>query len=128
MSINKLPTIKSYWECGQFIGNKSIKMLWLNRSLNTVYEIFIFRTTQNMTKVTKVTNSDPLSTILTRVLVILFEMMILKALTSIWWNLNVNQAWNSMSKTSQLNGVSSFGVVVLVEQDTSINFTCTLVK
>ena len=31
----------------------------------------------------KVTNSDPLSTILTRVLVILFQMMILKALTSI---------------------------------------------
>ena len=128
MFINKLPTIKSYWECWQFIGNKGIKMLWLDRSLNTVYEIFIFRTTQNMTKVTKVTNSDSLSTILTRVLVILFEMMILKALTSIWWNLNVNRAWNSMSKTSQLNGVSSFGIVVLVKQDTSIDFTCTWVK
>ena len=25
MSINKLPTIKSYWECGQFVGNESIR-------------------------------------------------------------------------------------------------------
>ena len=24
MSINKLPTIKSYWECGQYVGNKGI--------------------------------------------------------------------------------------------------------
>ena len=25
MSINKLPTIKSYWECGQYIGNEGIR-------------------------------------------------------------------------------------------------------
>ena len=25
VSINKLPTIKSYWECGQFIGSESIR-------------------------------------------------------------------------------------------------------
>ena len=25
MSINKLPTIKNYWECGQFIGNDGIR-------------------------------------------------------------------------------------------------------
>ena len=25
MSINKLPTIESYWECGQFIGKKGIR-------------------------------------------------------------------------------------------------------
>ena len=25
MSINQLPTIQSYWECGQFIGNKGIR-------------------------------------------------------------------------------------------------------
>ena len=25
MSINKLPTIKSYWECEQFIGNEGIR-------------------------------------------------------------------------------------------------------
>ena len=31
-------------------------------------------------------------------------------------------------KTNQSNGVSSFGIVVLVKQDTSINYTCTWVK
>ena len=25
MSINKLPTIKSYWECGQYVGNEGIR-------------------------------------------------------------------------------------------------------
>ena len=25
MSINQLPTVQSYWECGQFIGNKGIR-------------------------------------------------------------------------------------------------------
>ena len=25
MTINKLPTIKSYWECGQYVGNKGIR-------------------------------------------------------------------------------------------------------
>ena len=25
MSIDKLPTIKSYWECGQFIGKEGIR-------------------------------------------------------------------------------------------------------
>ena len=24
MSINKIPTIKSYWECGQYVGNEGI--------------------------------------------------------------------------------------------------------
>ena len=25
MSINKIPTIKSYWECGQYVGNEDIR-------------------------------------------------------------------------------------------------------
>ena len=25
MSINQLPTVQSYWECGQFIGNEGIR-------------------------------------------------------------------------------------------------------
>ena len=37
-----------------------------------------------MTKVTKVAKLDPLSTVLKRVLVILFQMIIIKALTTIW--------------------------------------------
>ena len=44
-------------------------------------------------------------------------MMILKTLRSIWLNSKVDQAWNNMSKTSQLNGVSSFGIIVLVKQN-----------
>ena len=113
MSINKLPTIKSYWECGKSIGNEGIRNVWLDRDLKTFYEISIFWTTQKMTK------SDILSTILTRVLVILFQMMNLKVLSSIWWHSKVDQAWNNMSKASQSNGVSNFGVIVLVKQDTS---------
>ena len=30
MSIDKLPTIKSYWECEQLIGNKGIRTLQLD--------------------------------------------------------------------------------------------------
>ena len=102
-------------------------MLWLDQDLKTFYEISIFRTTQKITKETKVTKSDPISTIL-RVCVILLQINILKVLTSIWWNSNIDQAWNNMSKTIQANGVSRFGVVELMKQDTSINFAFTWVK
>ena len=54
--------------------------------------------------------------------------MILKALKSIWWISRVDQAWNNMSETSQSNWVSSFGIALLVKQDTSITLTCILVK
>ena len=84
MSINKLPAIKSYWEFGEFIGSEGIKMLWLDQDLKTFCKISTFRTTQKMTKVTNDTKSDTLLTVLTKVLVILFEMSILKALTSTW--------------------------------------------
>ena len=102
-------------------------MLWLDQDLKTFYEISIFRTPQKMTKEIKVTKSDPISTIL-RVFVILLQMNILKVLTTIRWNSKIDQAWNNMSKTIQANGFSSFGVVVLMKQDTSINFTFTWVK
>ena len=45
-------------------------MLWLDQNLKIFYEISIFRTTQKMTKVAEL---DPLSSILTRALVILFQ-------------------------------------------------------
>ena len=103
--------MKSYCECGQFIGkegNRNVQSfqpltivtkssildvaavldqplnVMLDRDLKTFYEISVFWTTQKMTKVIKITKSDSLSTILTRVSVIVFQMMILKALTSIW--------------------------------------------
>ena len=52
---------------------RALEMLWLDQNLKIFYEISIFWTTQKMTKVTKVAELDPLSTILTRVLVILFQ-------------------------------------------------------
>ena len=101
---------------------RALETLWLDRDLKTFYEISIFWARQKMTK------SDILSTILTRVLVILFQMMNLKVLSSIWWHSKVDQAWNNMSKASQSNGISSFSVIVLVKQDTTFNLTWTWVK
>ena len=94
---------------------RALEMLWLDQKVEIFYEISIFRTTQKMTKVTKVAKLDPLSTILIRVLIILFQMMIIKALTSIWWKSKVNQARNNMSKTSQSNGILSFHITILVK-------------
>ena len=90
-------------------------MLWLDQNVEIFYEISIFRTTQKMTKVTKVAKLDPLSTILIRVLIILFQMMIIKALMNIWWKSKVDQARNNMSKTSQSNGILSFHITILVK-------------
>ena len=94
---------------------RALEMLWLDQNVEIFYEISIFRTTQKMTKVTKVAKLDPLSTILIRVLIILFQMMIIKVLTSIWWKSKVDQARNNMSKTSQSNGILSFHITILVK-------------
>ena len=64
------------------LAARALEMLWLDQDVKTLYETLIFRTTQKMTIVMKVTKSHPLSNILTRVLVILFQMIIFKALTS----------------------------------------------
>ena len=64
------------------LAARALEMLWLDRDVKTLYGTLIFRTTQKMTIVMKVTKSHPLSNILTRVLVILFQMIIFKALTS----------------------------------------------
>ena len=64
------------------LAARALEMLWLDRDVKTLYETLIFRTTQKMTIVMKVTKSHPLSNILTRVLVILFQMITFKALTS----------------------------------------------
>ena len=79
---------------------RALEMLWLDQNLKIFYEISIFRTTQKMKKVTKLAKLDPLLTILTRDLVILSQMMIIRVLTSTWLNSMVDQAWNNMSKTS----------------------------
>ena len=64
------------------LAARALEMLWLDRDVKTLCEPLVFRTTQKMTIVMKVTKSHPLSNILTRVLVILFQMIIFKALTS----------------------------------------------
>ena len=64
------------------LAARALEMLWLDRDVKALYETLIFRTTQKMTIVMKVTKSHPLSNILTRILVILFQMIIFKALTS----------------------------------------------
>ena len=61
-----------------------LEMLWLERELDTFCEISIFWTICKITKASKAMNSDPLSIILSRFLVIMFQMMILKAVKSIW--------------------------------------------
>ena len=33
--INKLPTIKSYWDCGQSLVTKTLEMFWLDQDLKT---------------------------------------------------------------------------------------------
>ena len=38
---------------------RALKMLWLDQNLKTFYETSIFRTTEKMTKVAKITNSNP---------------------------------------------------------------------
>ena len=95
MSINKLPTIKGYWEGGQFIGNDGIRNVMTRSRFKDILRNLHFSDNIKEKKVIKVIKSDPLSTILTRVLIILFQMIIF-----IWWNSKVNQAWNNMSKTS----------------------------
>ena len=61
-------------------------MFWVDQELKTFQEIPVFWTTKKMTnwQSQKVTKSGLLSTILKTVSVGLFQMMILKALTSMW--------------------------------------------
>ena len=121
MSINKLPTIKSCYECGQFIGKEGIKNV-IARS--RFYKISIFGTTQQLTKVTKGYKF--------RSLIKHFKQSFSNSFSndsqSINGNSKVDQARNNMSKTSQSNGVLSFNIAVLMKQNTSINLTCTWVK
>ena len=134
MSTNELPAIKSYWDYGLFVGDKCIRNVMARLKFEDILQNLHFWTTKwqkddkKMTKVTKATKSDRLSSILIRFLVILLQIMILKALTGIWWTLKINQAWNNTSKTSKSNGVSSFSIAVLVKQDTFINLSCLWAK
>ena len=84
-SIDK-PTIRGYWECeccGGVTG--ALGMLRRDRDLGAFYGVSIFRAAWGLVGVTGVAGSDPLSAILARVLVILFRVMVLVPLASVWW-------------------------------------------
>ena len=66
------------------LATRVSEMLWLDQDLKTFYEISIFWITQKVKKVTKVRKLDLLPITLTKDLVILFQMAIIKTLTSIW--------------------------------------------
>ena len=66
------------------LATRVSEMLWLDQDLKTFYKISIFWITQKVKKVTKVRKLDLLPIILTKDLVILFQMAIIKTLTSIW--------------------------------------------
>ena len=60
ISINDLPTIKDYWECGQFIGNKGIRRVMASSRFEDILRNLHFLDNKKMTKVAKFTKSDPL--------------------------------------------------------------------
>ena len=129
MSINKLPTIKSYWECGQFIVNEGIRNVMARSRFKDILQNLNFLDNKKDGK------SDKCYKV--RSLVNHFNQSfsnyvsndgsqrIDKHMVKFEGRSNRKQyVW----KTSQSNGISSFDIVVLVKQGSSINFTCTWVK
>ena len=54
MTINKLPTIKSYWECAQYIGNKGIRNIISRTRFEQILQNLHFVEYQNDEKLDKV--------------------------------------------------------------------------
>ena len=82
--INKLQIIKNYWEYGQFIGNKGIRNVMARSRFEDILRNFIYWARQKVKNVKKVYQLRSLINHFYKVLVIMFEIMILKAFTSIW--------------------------------------------
>ena len=82
--INKLQTIKNYWEYGQFIGNKTIRNVMARSRFEDILRNFIYWTRQKVKNVKKVYEFRSLINHFNKVLVIMFEIMTLKEFTSIW--------------------------------------------
>ena len=80
MSINKLPAIKSYWECGQFSDDGSIKNVMARSRFGDILRNLHFSHNTKGGKSGKGNKvRPPISQSLSHL-----AMMILKALTSIW--------------------------------------------
>ena len=103
MSINKLPKINCYWECILFIGNDGIRNVMARSRFKDILRNLHF---SDNTKDDKSDNGYKVRFLNNHFKqgfsnVILFQIMILKTFTSIWWNKKINQEWNNMSQTSQ---------------------------
>ena len=46
MTINNLPTIKSYWECGQYVGNEGIRIVMSRTRFEQILQILDFTENQ----------------------------------------------------------------------------------
>ena len=60
MSINKLPTIKSYWECGQFVGNEGIRNVMSRTRFEQILHDLHFADNQNEDKTEKTYKVRPI--------------------------------------------------------------------
>ena len=119
MSINKLPTIKSSWECGQFIGNEGIRNVVARSRFDDILQKL------HISNNTKDDKSDKGYKV--RSLINHFNQIFSNSVSNDDAQ-SIDRAPNNMSKTSQSNGFSSFDIVVLVKQDTSINLICSWIK
>ena len=86
MSINQLPTVQSYWECGQFIGNEGLRNTMTRQRFKEILSNlhFLDKTKSDKNdkgfKVRSVINNFNKITVFQ----ILFPMMNYKELTSTW--------------------------------------------
>ena len=119
MSITKLPTIKSSREYGQFIGNEGIRNVVARSRFDDILQKLHFSSN------TKGDKSDKGYKV--RSLINHFNQIFSNSVSNDDAQ-SIDQAPKNMLKTSQSNGFSSFDIVVLVKQDTSINLTCSWIK
>ena len=54
MTINKLPTIKSYWECGQYVGNEGIRNVMPRTTFEQILRNIHFADNQKYERIDKV--------------------------------------------------------------------------
>ena len=126
MSIDKIPTTKSYWECGQFIGNEGIG----NDMAISTFE-YIFRNL-HFSDNTKDDKSDKV-----RSFINLFNQRFSNSVSnddyqSIHEHMLKFKGQSNMKQYVKnkpiVNRDSRFGIALLVKQDTSINLTSTWLK
>ena len=118
MSIDKLLAIKIYWEFRQFIGNEGIRNVIARfrfedilRNLHFLGNTEDYKSDRSLINHFNQSFSNSVSNGHSQSI---DEYMV---------KLKGRSSMKQYVKTSQSNGVSSFGIVALVKQDTSINLT-----